>query len=142
MFSSSRYDIIEKFLTDLTRVFAELARYDTTEALEEIQTYYQGWLGLDRQLIIDHSSESLLEFLLKKREFSNDHLDLLARLLAKEGEILVAEQQFSLAKDQFQKALVIFGYVEQHSQLFSQQRRNTIEFTKTQLANISNQPDI
>ncbi len=142
MFSSSRYDIIEKFLTDLTRVFAELAGYDTTESLEEIQKYYQGWLGLDRQFILDHTPEGLLDFLLKKREFSTDHLDLLARLLAKDAEILMEAQQFSLAKDQFQKALVIFGYVEQQSPVFSLNRRNTIETTRFQFAKISNQLDI
>lgn len=139
MFSSSRYDIIEKFLTDLTRIFAELAGYDTTEALEEIQTYYQGWLGFDRQFILDHSPESLLAFLVSKRNFSADHLELLARLLAKEGEILAEDQQILLAKDQFQKALIIFGYVEQQSKVFSLQRRHTIDQIHIQLANIPNQ---
>lgn len=121
------YDIIEQLLNDITRVFAELMGYDTIDALEEIQNYYQEWLGLNRELLAEHSPEELLDFLVKEKEFSPEKIELLAHLLGKEGEILVRNQQISTGKYQIQKALVIFDYVEKQSQLFSLQRRATID---------------
>ncbi len=142
MISNPRYDLIQKLIADLSRVFAKLLSLPEREALGEIRSYYQDWLNLEYSSLKLFAPEQLLDYLVQEKELSHDELELLAALLNKEGEILHQGQQFSTAKDHLRKALVIFDYVEEHSQVFSFQRRQNLENTKRLLKDISSNHDL
>lgn len=135
MISNPRQDIIQKLLADLSRIFAELMGFDTHDALEQIQQYYQEWLGLKKEELLSHDPDELLPFLLKEKQFTTDQLELLAQLFGKEGEILLQNKQILAAKGQIRKALVIFGYVEEKSLMYSLERRQIIEKLKVFYSN-------
>ena len=137
MISNPRHDIIQKLLADLASIFAELAGFNTSDALEEIQSYYQEWLGLNGPSWKSPPPDELLNFLLSEKKFTLDRLELLAQLLSKEGEILADNQQFDIAKDHLRKALFIFDYVENQSTVFSLHRRQIIQNTKSLFTDIS-----
>ena len=71
-------------------------------------------------------NEKVLDFLIKEKELSLEQLEFLASLLAKEGELRHELGEIASARNKLEKALIIFGHVESRHELFSFDRKATI----------------
>ena len=119
-------DYILRLTQQIAQLIAKLLGKSAEEKLEYINQAFDEWLRMDGHEIGSIDEEKILDFLIQMKGFNVYQLELIAELLAKQGEALFESQQFSSAKDRLKKSLIIFGHVEEETQLYSLERMNTI----------------
>ncbi len=130
-------DYIQRMLKDIARVIALLMGKNTDESLEIINKAYNSWLKLDAAFIDALSDDELIDVLINEKKLHVNHLEFLAELLAKEGELLFNEKDYEKSQNKLKKSLILFDFVDQEQQLFSLDRQATVQKIKQQLTAIS-----
>ncbi len=130
-------DIIERLIQDITRVLGKLAGLnDPKEALEYIDIAYNEYLKLDKDYLKSLTLDNIIEKLTKEKGYNIHQMELLAEIMAKEGEYLYNLERLNESADKIQKALLIFEHVAEEGQLYSIERQLTIRKIKSLLNQI------
>lgn len=129
-------DYILRLTQQIAQVVAKLLGKSTEEKLEIIDQAFTEWLRLDHEELAQVDEEKIVDFLLQEKGFNVYQLELIAELMARHGEAFFEKQEFSSAKDQLKKSLIIFGFVEEETKLYSIERINTINHANDLLATI------
>lgn len=130
-------DYVQRMLKDIARVMALLMGKKTEESLEIINEAYISWLKLDASFIDALADDELIDVLINEKKLNVNHLEFLAELLAKEGELLFIKKDFQKSQNKLKKSLILFDFVDREQQLFSLDRQATVQKIKQQLIAIS-----
>lgn len=115
-------DFILRWAEELAKVLAQLLGKDPEEGIELTEKALISLLDIDTSCIKATAKDNLIETLTKEKGLNVPQLEFLAEILAKQGELLYAKEQLVETKDKFEKALIIFEYIEKEQQLFSFER--------------------
>lgn len=115
-------DYILRLTEELAKVLAQLIGKNTDAALEMLDEAYQHYLKMDRAFLDSLPPDEFLHILTQKHQLHVNHLELLAELLAEEGRLLYKGERLVESKNQIQKALLIFEYLDDHQGLYSFER--------------------
>lgn len=130
-------DLIERLVQDITRVMGKLAGMkDPTTALEYIDLAYKEYLKLDKDFLKSLTIDNIIEKLVEEKGYNVHQMELLAEIMAKEGEYLYNLERPNESADKIQKALLIFEHVAEEGQLYSIERQLTIQKIKVLLNEI------
>lgn len=126
-----RRDYIQRLLEELARsIHRSLGLRKegrTDEALEQIREAYPSYFKIDAERIAYVEPEDLLTIFSGEFALKNEQVEALAMVLQAEGEVLSAKSDAVEARDRFQKALLLYEFLEQHdTRTFSVQRKNNI----------------
>jgi len=124
MINRPHQDIFEKLLQDIARIIAELIGSSTKDPLVALEQAKQHYLQLNEGELDEIDADALLSYLLDKN-YTHPQLGITAEFLCAEGDIL-AEKSSSEATWKRKQALVILEYLEEHSDIYSQERRDRI----------------
>lgn len=126
-------DLIERLVHDIARFTAKIMGFEGEEALEYIYEVYNEDLKLDAEFLATLTPENIITKLREEKGFNVYQLEFVAEIIAKEGILLNDLNRHEESQDKLKKALIIFNFVEQELQLFSIERRLTIQQIKALL---------
>ena len=125
-------DYLMRQLMMLFEVIQKIIRYrkkgEKGKALDEISYFYAS-LKIDEH-VHNMNIEELIRFLEKKKNLSNEHLEMVGFVLKEQGELADNPDQKS---DYFQKAYFVLDKVERESTSFSMNRQMNLEELKRYL---------
>ncbi|RMG83673.1 MAG: hypothetical protein D6714_09325 [Bacteroidetes bacterium] len=130
-------DYVQRMIEDLARVIAQLSGMNPPAGLDFLDQSMETYLKLEAGEVDALSEAALLKTLHEEKGLHVGQLEFLAELLARQGELLFAQNDFEPAGSKFRKALIIFDFVEKELALFSIDRHQTIQKTKAFLATIN-----
>jgi hypothetical protein len=136
MIQRKHSDFFERLTQDIAAFFAVLIGKNIDEIEEELNVAYNEWLKLDRKSLDELDPPELLPTLLNEMNLQIDHIEILADLFAKEGEIYFNENQYLKSKLKLKNALILFDFVDQEKQIFSFERQTTLQQIKTLISKI------
>ncbi|MBW6535618.1 MAG: hypothetical protein K0B11_11455 [Mariniphaga sp.] len=105
------FDVIQK-------IFNFRKKGQKEEAEEQIR-YFYNYLKLETK-IQERNIESLLEYLVLEKKFTNNHLEMIAFVLKEQGEL---EEKMEQKLDFFRKAYFLLEKVDRESTSFSMDRQ-------------------
>lgn len=134
-----RRDYILKMIEEFARAIAvSIGLKDSgrdSEALEELRKAYSTWYGLNSGDFLSMSEKEFLELLVNEKKLSVSQLEILAKALMTEGNIL-GVHPLSLEKDRFRKALCLYEFADKtDTATFSAERKQTILLLKEKVYN-------
>lgn len=115
-------DYILRWAEEVAKVIARMIGKDTDTALKILDEAYQHYLKMDRAFLDSLPPEEFLHILTEKHQLHVNHLELLGELLAEEGRLLYEGGRLVESKNQIQKALLIFEYLDDHQGVYSFER--------------------
>ena len=127
MIQRKHSDFFERLTQDIARFFAVLIGKNIDEIEAELNVAYNEWLKLDRKSLDELDPQDLLPTLLDEINLEVDHIEVLADLFSKEGELYFNQKQYLKSKLKLQNAIKLFDYVDQEKQLFSFERQATLQ---------------
>lgn len=140
-----RRDYIQRLLEELARAvhkslgLRKEGRLD--EALEQIREAYPSYFRIDAERIALVEPDGLLMVFSGEFSLKNEQIEALAMVLHAEGEVLAARNEITEARDRFQKALLLYEYLEENDRsTFSIQRKNNMAGIRDFLAEGNNDP--
>lgn len=115
--------MIEEVATVLAKALGLKEKGEYSEALEEINHAYDELLKINNQEVHHLSCK---EILMKFDEDQVEKAEVLAKFLKLEGEIYLEQNNLILAKEYLTKSLELYKYADEHSDVFSFERKGTI----------------
>jgi hypothetical protein len=110
---------------------------DTQQAQKRINNAYRDFLKQDAVFFDAISADEMINELLEKHDYTNDHLNILSQLFYVEGEVSIKTQNQERGKLMFAKALKILNYLDQTEANFSLERNNRIQQVSDRLNQLS-----
>ncbi len=98
----------------------------TQEMVEMINQFIKQELELDLSELIRLDDDAFFHFLLKEKGLKDYHLEYLSEMLYNLGQEHELNDQPELATPYYQKALILFEHIENHSPTFDLIRSNKI----------------
>ena len=89
------------------------------KASEALENAYYDFLKEDASFFRNIPKEKLTEELLQKHNYTNGHLEILAELFYTEAELLFAEGKQAESKVFYEKALLLFEFIEKETETYS-----------------------
>jgi hypothetical protein len=89
------------------------------KASEALENAYYDFLKEDASFFRNIPKEKLTEELLQKHNYTNGHLEILAELFYTEAELLFAEGKQAESKIFYEKALLLFEFIEKETETYS-----------------------
>lgn len=99
-----------------------LKKGDIQQAEKRLDNSYRDFLKQDAAFFHKIDKELLSNELINKHHYTNGHLKILSELLFAEGELNLAKKNYQWANECYQKALIIFNFVEKEAATFSLER--------------------
>ena len=127
MIRQKHSDFFLRLIQDIAKLFAVLIGKNIDEVEEELDLAYNEWLKLDRKSLDEMDAEELLSTLTNEMNLDVDHIEIVAELSAKEGELYFNQKDFIKSKHKLEKALKLYDFVDLKRQLFSFERQTTLQ---------------
>jgi len=89
------------------------------KASEALENAYYDFLKEDAAFFRKIPKEKLTDELIGEHNYTNGHLEILAELFYTEAELLYAEQKLADSKIYYEKALLLFEFIEMKTETFS-----------------------
>ncbi len=135
-----RKDFLMRYFEQLGEVIARMIgfrkRKDWEHAHEYIDEVSNNFLGIDINEFKEIDNQELIDFILKKQNFTFEKMKILAELLNEKGETYF--QQFDMidASIFLAHSLTLFNYIDTEEKTFSMERNQKMEFIRQRLSNI------
>lgn len=123
-------DYLERLTQQVAKVLARLIGKDWENALLDIEQVYHNWLPFKREEALKQLPAYLLDWLIVEQKCSIQHIEVLAELLYVEGVYLYEQSIGEESRDRLIKAVRLFEYVDEQSEIFSFDRQNKIARAK------------
>ena len=134
-----KQDYIERLFQDIARMLSAAMGKGVDEALEYIdESGYKGYLGLDKTKILNIPNDRLVEELQTMFKLNIHQLEFLAELMNFEATKNFELANFDVAKNRFEKTLILFEEVDARQELFCMDRNDKVKAVKAKLAELSN----
>jgi hypothetical protein len=127
MIQRKHSDFFERLTLDVARLFAVLIGKNIDEVEEELNLAYNEWLSLDRKSFDEIKQDELLPTLLNEMKLEVDHIEILADIFTKEGELYFNGKRFLKSKQKLKNAIKLYDFVDREKQIFSFERQETLK---------------
>jgi len=111
---------------------------DTEQAARCLEKAYRDILKQDAAFFTRIPKDKLTSKLIEEHNYTNDDLKILSELFFAEGELHKARNDKKSALGFYQKALLLFEFVEQEAATFSMERENRGKLLKVRINEMSN----
>lgn len=119
-------DILLRWTQELAKVIARLLGKEPQEALPIMDEAYRELLKTDPETLRRTPLDQLLTYLQEEKQLNDGQLEFVAELLRREAELLYENDALVQSSDRYRRALLIFEYLDQHQEVFSFERQETI----------------
>ncbi len=123
-------DYIERLTQEVAKVLARMIGKDWEKTMLLIEQVYHDWLPFERAEVLQQLPEDLLDWLIEEQQCAIQHIEVLAELLFTEGKYLFEQEQRATAKDRLKRAVKLFDYVNEKSDIYSFERQEKLEQAK------------
>ncbi len=110
---------------------------DFTKASQAIENAYYDFLKKDASFFRNLKKENIVHELLQYHNYVNGHLEILSELFYADAEYHYAHKNFPLSLEFYEKALILFEFVEKESKTFSLDKKSKIESVKDRIKQLS-----
>jgi hypothetical protein len=100
---------------------------DLIQASEKLDNLYYNLLKEDAAFFRALAEKDLTETLLKKHNYTNGHLEILAELFNVEAKLCLANGDKSAAINYSKKSLILFEFIDKEYRTYSQERIDKME---------------
>ena len=114
-----------------------LKKGEYPEAQKLLFQAYRDFLKEDAAFFHSIPADRITQTLLTNHNYTHHHLEILAELFFLEAELNFKTRKYNIACDSFEKALLLFRFIEQHSQTFSMEKQQKIAAIKERILQIS-----
>jgi len=112
-----------EMMAEMIAIFLGLIKKgDTTQAARCLDKAYRDILKQDAAFFNEMPKEKLTNQLIEEHHYTNGHLKILSELFFAEGELRRARNEAGSALVYYDKALLLFDFVEKESATFSAER--------------------
>jgi len=125
-------DYIQRMIDALSKVIGKLMSLPVPEGLDLLNMTAQDYVKLDLNDFRLLSETEFMDILVREKAFHTNQLEFLAELFYQEGLLFQKAANFENARASFQKALLLFRYVDQHQGTFSMERIQKMQFLEDQ----------
>jgi len=129
MINRTHHDLFEKLLQDMARIIAELLGHHTEDPLVALEQAKQHYLQLQEKELALIPAHELLDYLLEK-DYSHAQLEITAGFLLAEAKVHLSRTDKENGQYKLRQAEVIYEYLEEHSEIYSDPRREAIRSIK------------
>ena len=126
-------DLIQRLVEDIARFLAKALKLEGESKIAYIQQYYQTTLEIEVDFWESLTKDNIIDQLETQKGFNIHQLELIAEVLAQEGNTFLQLQEIEKGKAQIQKALMLFHYIDNQQGLFSLERQAKIKQLETLL---------
>jgi hypothetical protein len=109
---------------------------DFQKASQSLENAYYDFLKQDASLFRCIPKEKLTEELIHKHNYTNGHLEILSELFYTEAELKYAKGDRSISLEFYEKALLLFEFVDKESKLFSTDKQSKILNIQNRIAQL------
>ena len=125
--------MIEMFAKFISLIISKITKGEYKEAEELLEESYKMLLKENAAKFTFIPKEKITDQLLSDNNFEKEHLEILAQLFKVEAELRFAQKNTELSLDFYQKALIIFEFLDNNSTDFSIQRKMDIDEIKEKI---------
>jgi hypothetical protein len=126
--------VIEMLAEVIARILALILKKDFNEASVILETAYRDFLKEDSSFFKQIPREQITDVLLHEHNYTQDHLKILAELFNAEAELLSANNKKEESTEYYEKALILFEFVEQNSTDYAIELINKIKALKEKIS--------
>jgi hypothetical protein len=109
------------------------------QASHALENAYYDFLKKDAAFFRLLPKEKLTNDLIKEHNYTNGHLDMLSELFYTEGELLFAKGKRGQSMEFYEKALILFDFIDKESKTFSFDKKSRIELVQNRIAQLKGQ---
>jgi tetratricopeptide (TPR) repeat protein len=117
----------------IARILGLIRKGDFQQASQSLENAYTDFLKQDAAFFRNIPKEKLTDELIKGHNYSNGHLEILSELFFVEGELLYTKGNVKESLEFYEKALILFDFVDKESKLFSLNRQSKISIIKSRI---------
>jgi tetratricopeptide (TPR) repeat protein len=111
---------------------------DFRQASQSLENAYYDFLKQDASLFRSIAKEKLTDELIKKHNYTHGHLEILSGLFYAEAELLYAQGNNSESIEFYEKALILYEFVDKESKSFSFDNQSKISIIQNRIAQLKN----
>lgn len=111
--------VIDEFGKFIQKIMGLRLEGKTEEALNEIDTVYEGLIEADPKVLKAIKANKFLDFLINEKGFNNKYLSMIAELHFEEGQIYLETGDPISARDVMKKAQILIEYLKDNDSTFS-----------------------
>jgi hypothetical protein len=111
--------VIDEFGKFIQKITGLRLEGKTEEALNEIDSVYEGLIDADPKVLKAIKANKLLDFLIKEKGFNNKYLSMIAELHFEEGQIYLEAGDPISARGVMEKAQILIEYLKDNDSTFS-----------------------
>lgn len=126
--------MIEMMGQMLAAFFGLIKRKQLDEAADTIDDMFNNLLKEDAAFFHTIKKEELTAKLLEEHNYTNSHLEVLAELFYAEATLRKAQKKRDMSMECFEKALMLFEYIEKELKVFSMDRQDKIGSIRKELS--------
>jgi hypothetical protein len=115
-------------------IMSLIKKGDLQQASEKLDKLYPGMLREDAAFFRKLPEEGMTDTLLRKHNYTNGHLEILAELFNTEAELLIAGGDRTGSMEFSRKALALFEFIDKEYKTYSQERIDKMEIIRQRLS--------
>ncbi len=115
--------LIEQFGEFLAIILSYIKKGNYKKASVTIQNTYRELLNKEAAEFLNLPNSELIEILETKHQFNHQQLEILGELFYAEAEMRKLKEEIPESKSLYQKALIIFEYLDKEQKIFSVERQ-------------------
>jgi tetratricopeptide (TPR) repeat protein len=128
--------MIEMLGEVIARILGLISKGDYQLASQNIENAYSDFLKQDAAFFRAISKEKLTDELIKKHNYTYDHLEILSELFFAEAELLYAKGNQDESLEYYEKALLLNKFVLKESRSFSFAKQSKIFFLQNRIVQL------
>ena len=125
--------MIEMIADLIAQILGLLKKRNTKKASQILENAYRDFLKEDASFFRNLPKEKLTNSLIQEHNYTNEHLQVLAELFYAEAKVQTAKEQQALAREYYEKSLILFRFVAENSTSFSLSLENKISLIEQSL---------
>jgi anti-sigma28 factor (negative regulator of flagellin synthesis) len=128
--------MIEMVAQLIAAILSKIKKGEYETASEQLSNLYYDVLKEDAAYFRDIAVKDLTTKLLQDHNYTNGHLEILAELFNAEAELNIGRGDRNASVEYLEKSLILFEFIDSHTNTYSLERINRIESLKKKIESI------
>ncbi len=129
--------MIEMFGEFMQALFGMIRKGQYKKASLAIENAYTELLQKNSAEILHIPSEALVTTLQHEHRFNEQQIEIVAGLLYAEAELLLRQKHLSESRENYQKSLLIYEFLDETQKTYSQERQETLETLRKRISEMN-----
>ena len=118
-------------------ILAKIKKGDFPQASQSLNNAYSDFLKQDASFFRNIPINELTGKLLLEHKFTTGHLEILSELFYAEAELFNAENRLTQSLEYYEKALLLYEFVDAESNSFSFKKQSKISYVRSRVEELS-----